>query len=342
MPRDIDQVDNKYNIRVLPSKTVELIAAVHLIADKRHHELLPDWSKYVIEHLSPKGSATLELISSMNFPGLELYDFVTNNAVFDDIELLLNKILEYSELDYAFIALNEELDREQIKTARSNPQEFHNIIEGLSWSASGTERALKAIVYDTENYKRSIVELAREVYALGFEEQLALIQERYQEAMDNIYLRLEGGKNPIELAEEIKGYKVSSRKSYKEYIFTPSYFLHTHNIISYGSDKFMLAFNINVNNMEISAEAERIADLLKVLSEKSRLEILRQLRRRTTYGKVLASRLNLTTATISRHLEQLRGINLIKEEKKDNVKYFKVNHEEIDKLLEDIKNFING
>jgi DNA-binding transcriptional ArsR family regulator len=102
-----------------------------------------------------------------------------------------------------------------------------------------------------------------------------------------------------------------------------------------------LVFNINIDNSFDDGQAERLSELLKVLSDKTRLEILRQLKRRPTYGKVLSSRLKLTTATISRHLDQLKAINLITENKKNNVKYYYVNSDELEKLFGEIRDFLN-
>ncbi|MDF2519749.1 MAG: regulatory protein ArsR, partial [Clostridia bacterium] len=145
----------------------------------------------------------------------------------------------------------------------------------------------------------------------------------------------------VELAEEIKGSKFPAKHNFKQYIFSPSYFLHHHNIIPYNENTFLLVFNINIDNSFDDGQAERLSELLKVLSDKTRLEILRQLKRRPTYGKVLSSRLKLTTATISRHLDQLKAINLITENKKNNVKYYYVNSDELEKLFGEIRDFLN-
>ncbi|MFA6940268.1 MAG: winged helix-turn-helix domain-containing protein [Clostridiaceae bacterium] len=341
MPFDVDNINRNLNIKVIFSKTVELIAALHMIADKRHHEFMPSWTKYVIDNLSDKSKETLEIVSGTNFPALELYDFILMDSVYEDVNTLLDKIIHCNELDFIYILLNGEVDKQDIKNLREDKNKLEDTMKKLSFAAGGSEKSLSSIIYATENYKCSLAALLKEIYSLGFEEELNKVQGLYSEAMDSIRTRLYD-KDPIELAEEIKGSKLSARKTYKEYIFTPSYFLHHHNIVSYNEDRFMLVYNININNMDISADAERIADLLKVLSDKSRLEMLRQLKRRPTYGKVLASRLKLTTATISRHLDQLRTINLISEVKADKVKYFKVNADEVNKLLDEIKNFIDG
>jgi DNA-binding transcriptional ArsR family regulator len=204
----------------------------------------------------------------------------------------------------------------------------------------GSESFFRYIITDTQDYKDNVINLLDDIYNSGFEEKLEGLKESYKDSIEAVKQRL-SGRNPVEVAEEIKGSKFSSKAGFKEYIFSPSYFFHQHNIISYNEDTFLMIFNINVDNSFDDGEAERLSEPLKVLSDKTRLEILRQLKRRSTYGKILASRLNLTTATISRHLDQLKSINLISEGKSNNVKYYRVNSEEVEKLFDEIRVFLN-
>jgi DNA-binding transcriptional ArsR family regulator len=65
------------------------------------------------------------------------------------------------------------------------------------------------------------------------------------------------------------------------------------------------------------------------------LEILRAITSEPTYGKLLAEKLNLTTATISHHIEVLKSVQLIKEKRIKNIKYFEANSEEIKKIFDE-------
>jgi DNA-binding transcriptional ArsR family regulator len=340
MPLDIDVKQNEYNTSVRFSKVTELLAAVHMLSDKNHHSFDPDWMKYVLDNISPNSKTMLDMLSSLNFPGLELFDFVTRESIYDDIPLFISKLRQYSSLDFLHILLDEAISIEQLISAQKDEIVFNSIINQIPWVLKGSECFLKYMITNTEDYKDKTISLLEDIYNCDFEEKLEALKHRYVDPIEMVQQRL-WGRNPVEIGEEIKGAKFSVKTNFKEYIFSPSYFFHHHNIISYNENTYLMIFNINIDNSFDDGEAERLSELLKVLSDKTRLEILRQLKRRPTYGKILSSRLNLTTATISRHLDQLKAINLIREDKRNNVKYYYVNSDEVEKLFDEIRRFIS-
>jgi len=50
------------------------------------------------------------------------------------------------------------------------------------------------------------------------------------------------------------------------------------------------------------------------------------------FGKELSSKIGIGTSTVSHHLEQLRSIGLLHEEREKNVKYFSINISEYNHL----------
>lgn len=339
MPLDIDIKHNEYKTSVRFSKITELLAAVHLLSDINHHSFDPDWVKYVIDNISPNSKTMLDKLSSLNFPGLELFDFVTREGIYDDIPLFISKLKQYSCLDFLHILLDERISKEQLMYAQKDENVLNSFINEIPWVLKGSDSFLKYMITNTEDYQIKTISLLQDIYHCNFEEKLKGLQEKYEDSIEILKQRL-SGRDPVEVGEEIKGSKFSSKTNFREYIFSPSYFFHHHNIISYNKNTYLMIYNINVDNSFDDGEAERLSELLKVLSDKSRLEILRQLKRRPTYGKILSTRLGLTTATISRHLDQLKTINLIKEDKSNNVKYYYVNSDEVEKLFDEIRKFI--
>lgn len=340
VPLDIDVKQNDYNVSVQFSKVAELLAAVHMLSDKNHHGFDAIWVRHVFDNISPASKDLLEKMSFINFPGLELFDFVTREGIYDDIPLFINKLTQYDTLDYIHTIMDGQLSKEQLRAVQINESCFSSLINEIPWVLKGSESFLKYMLVNTEDYKNKTINLLTDIYNTGFEEKLKEQEHRYKDSIDALKQRLLG-RNPIEVGEEIKGSKFNSKNGFSEYIFSPSYFFHHHNIISYNKNTYLMIYNINIDNSFDDGEAERLSELLKVLSDKSRLEILRQLKRRPTYGKILSTRLNLTTATISRHLDQLKAINLIKEDKSSNVKYYYVNSDELEKLFDEIRKFIS-
>ena len=79
---------------------------------------------------------------------------------------------------------------------------------------------------------------------------------------------------------------------------------------------------------------KRLVFLLKVLADESKLEILALLKERRRYGRELAKELNLTTATISHHMDMLVGSGLVTLNKEMNRIYYEIDENAVRKLLE--------
>lgn len=78
---------------------------------------------------------------------------------------------------------------------------------------------------------------------------------------------------------------------------------------------------------------ERAIKKLKLLSDKSKFDILMHLRDQKSYGKELSSILNLTTATISHHMSALLEESMLTISKEDKRIYYQSNTDEIEELL---------
>ena len=85
-----------------------------------------------------------------------------------------------------------------------------------------------------------------------------------------------------------------------------------------------------------------IVELLKVLADQTRFEILDLLCREKRTSSEIQSTLIKSQSTISQQLKILTNKNLILFERIDNVKYYEIKNREVFKLLVDIKSFVGG
>lgn len=81
---------------------------------------------------------------------------------------------------------------------------------------------------------------------------------------------------------------------------------------------------------------EQVIKLLKCLSDKSRLQIVKNLVREPMYVELLAERLNLTPPTVSFHLKKLMDSRLVKSEKEQYYMVYSVNRELFENTLEEL------
>lgn len=72
-------------------------------------------------------------------------------------------------------------------------------------------------------------------------------------------------------------------------------------------------------------DAEKAARIFKVLSVKTRVQMIELLKRRTLCVKALAKTLNITPAAVSQHLRVLRDADLVIADKQGYFVHYRVN-----------------
>lgn len=85
-------------------------------------------------------------------------------------------------------------------------------------------------------------------------------------------------------------------------------------------------------------EDDFLPEVLKLLGDKSKFKILKAVKNEGAYGARLAKRLELTTATISHHVNALVQKRLVLIEPEDNKVYFKLNKEKIREVIKALEN----
>ncbi len=96
-------------------------------------------------------------------------------------------------------------------------------------------------------------------------------------------------------------------------------------------DEFEKRTNIENNDTAFDNYALTV---LKLLSDKSKFEILSYVKGKQAYGSELAKYLNLTTATISHHMTGLVTAGLVKMKKEENKVYYLANKKALSEVLD--------
>ncbi|MFX0187985.1 MAG: ArsR/SmtB family transcription factor [Candidatus Hodarchaeota archaeon] len=90
----------------------------------------------------------------------------------------------------------------------------------------------------------------------------------------------------------------------------------------------------------MSELTDKIADFLKVLGDRTRLEILDLLKNGEKTSEEIQNALDKRQSTISQQLKKLFDEDLINFEKKENIKFYKIKDQFILKILTDIQSFV--
>jgi DNA-binding transcriptional ArsR family regulator len=158
------------------------------------------------------------------------------------------------------------------------------------------------------------------------------LKEDYSKHIERTKARVKD-KNPMDVSQEIMDRQFKRKFDLSEYYFIPSYFISPHKIRVFCTDAQMVVFALEQRENTLNEVGDRISLVFKIISDRTRLEILRTIISEPTYGKLLAEKLDLTTATISHHVDALKSIKLITEKRIKNIKYFEANEDEIKKLF---------
>ena len=80
---------------------------------------------------------------------------------------------------------------------------------------------------------------------------------------------------------------------------------------------------------------------MKAMGDGSRYEILSLLNEKDMYGQELAEAINLSTATISHHMNLLHTLGVVTVEKIDNRMYYKLRREAFKRFIKDFSGDFN-
>ena len=94
-----------------------------------------------------------------------------------------------------------------------------------------------------------------------------------------------------------------------------------------------LSVNAMFGTASPKLSTERAINALKLLSDKSRFEIMRYIHSHNAYGNEIAEHLGLTTATVSHHMSALLEANLISLEQKNGKIYYHINKDTLSQYI---------
>jgi len=323
-------------IKVFYSPVIELVCAVHLLTDPAHHQFEIKWAEEVLSILSEDELEALQSIKHYPAGGIEFLNYVLENKELFSIEKFIRHIENSDDTDFFFYLLNESIDKEKIEKAFVNNNERYKIQEKIKWIVE--ENVLMYFFDNPGEVKEKAVKILKTIYEKGLQDRFQQDKIRLEEGVN--YVNDFIGKDSIEIVlEKITGKPKRIFAGYKEYYIIPSYFVSPRLIRIYSNDKLYMVFDCRLTRDKKEALLDELSNLLKVIDDKSRMEILRILVNNKSYGKALSDIIGISTPTVSHHLEVLKQAGLVKEEKIRNIKYFYADKDRLKKVIDDINKY---
>ena len=330
--------------RVIFSPVQELAYAANLVhsADPALVGFDLDWRRRQREQLGPEAQDYLAFATGgLDWATLSLCDYLPISGEYDDWERFAARVLADPIDDFLFILLNKDLPFEDMPRLRHQPERAAGLMDRLSCYSRMSPTTAVRIFSDPEGFRTRLLAYVAGNRTPAFESRLAELRPRFEARMAWVRERLKG-RDPIAVAEELARKPFRYARNFRTYTFAPSHFLGLKHLYAFGEGNFLFSFSLLRTDDQPSERARELSDRMKVLGDRTRLDILRLLSEGPSYGKAIADRLELTTATVSRQLDQLKEAGLVTEDRADsnNVKLVRLRSEAFGELFGQIQGFL--
>ncbi|MGI6584608.1 MAG: winged helix-turn-helix transcriptional regulator [Gracilibacteraceae bacterium] len=337
MAMEIYGENNEPLIRIVNSPVVELVCAVHLLMDASHGQYESKWTEEVLSGFKPEDLKALNTVKQFSADGMNILNLILESGILTSIPEFIGYIERLDLLDFYYFLLNEEVEKLKIYKAFTDKKERYSIKEKVKWEVQ--ERELMDFFEFPEKIRKDTVNTYKRVYTNDFMAKL----ERYKGKMEAGIRYVESliGKDNVEsILEKISGRPRKLFSGFREYYIIPSYFISPEKSLRiYSGNRIYAVFDCRLARDKGEALLEELSAILKVIDDKSRMEILRILMNNKSYGKALSDMVGISTPTVSHHLDILKNAGFIKEEKIRNIKYFYADKEKLKKVMDDMNKY---
>lgn len=249
---------------------------------------------------------------------------------------------EEKVLEYADIIGDEELtteEREQLKTL----SDLITFIDSSSYDKEARWDVIK-IFNDQKVYYDEVYDIIIETMSLLSDrhgEEIAVLEEEFH----FYWSEFQQENNVIDLInEKLKvTWETEIPTVMKPVLFLPYGIVITLNDVEKQNNSIIRMGTLIEKDLifeEKDITPDDVVSIGKLLSDRSKVDILKIISKKSCYGKELATELNLSTATISYHVNALLKVGFVKADASLNRVYYSIDLECISARLDDVKGFL--
>lgn len=277
-----------------------------------------------------------EIINSLPSHGYEMLEFLLINRDFNNISEFKNFVVNMIDEEFFYNLYGQYIDKDYLRLALQNDGELNKLYSENSY-ISTSYLALKSLFSNKDLF---LQELFSCLDNLRTEEFLKTYQDMVPKVDAELYSieKSLSTMEPLDLSQSIMGKTFKNRGPYKTFIFIPSYFINIKATRYFGKDQILI---YSLNHRELTKND--ITKIFKIISDETRFEIIELLSKGDSMmGKDLANDLNLSTPTISHHMEKLKEAGFINEERIKNSKFYSINYNSIDKFINSLSSIFKN
>lgn len=347
----------KVNTRFICSPTVEMVSSLHVLAEPSHHTSSKDWSKGVIERISPQLKSEIDFFAD-NFAQWSLImDIVCSveQGVACQVVDFLDRLQKLPLEEFSFWFFSGLIERDRIQTLMEDAEALdYKDMEKMQHFLP--KYSVLMYLKNAENIRVRLINVLKWYWNDIFKDEwnkISLYEIECLESQNKILLDI-GWKKYLETCHEdivINHDTILLRKQtnfeiriddVREVIIIPSVFTHPHLMMSLHGNCLTVYKNMEfVETGEITVPKE-MDTFLKAINSSMRLKILKVISTIPKTTKDLSEIFNLNPSTVSEHLKVMKEAGLIDSERKKNLVYYHLNYDEYKRHAEYISTFLDS
>lgn len=340
------------NIVMDTSPVCELISSLALVQNygkvdppnPRHEHFFPTelhkWVETVRKTMSEKNKSSLEIFfHHESYLGICLLQLIWKTKTYRSIDEFLKMLNELPALNLVSEFLQTGFN--QTSPDIHDPSSVAQFIKEKS--IPEVEKWKLLYLYsNAEDTKSSFIQLLQEFYEQFLESKLSEFIDMQNKHIQELKIDLQ--QDTKQKLDRLLSNHYQMLEDDSQIILFPTYFGTTLSTFSHNTTTKIFICTYGIGYAEIVLQQEmnedRILEAFKVLSDETRVKIIKLLNSTPSYGYELAQSLKLSNSTISHHLSQLTSFGFIHATKEENKNYYQVNKELIQSVMDQMTQFL--
>lgn len=365
-----NELPKNINIEFKYSCAMELVCSLHVISDPSHHTNCANWYDNMLANINKKllkkiidfGDRYVDWSFVMDLVDVYSRPPANPTSFFDDFNTVMDCINDLPKEEFAYIFLGETLlgDRDNIYYFTVNP----NIIDDYDLNELYqyiSKETVSAFLNDIDSVKSDMIAIMNDYYQDFFKENWKQTWEFYRGAYlkekknfsisvpVNFIMSLHDGlsmdKDNIIINKQT--HFVVKTSEIKIMTIVLSAYTYPHLMINiYGDDlkdnktnRISIYRNMLIPNM--TSPFEQMAQSVKVLSDPTRIAIVKMLIDGGLTNKSISSLLSISPASVSQHLKILKDADLLSAVREKNNILYSIDKDKLSSDLKAISDFLS-
>ncbi len=325
----------------------EFYLSLHVLANAQHHMTRLNWGNKMLEKIPHSLKKELTFFKSMTSDYLNLMDTIvlwdesTTVSIEAGIEILttltdINFITYMLGYDKGENIIEQYVNGNHAETLES----FNPEMKQLLRNPKTTRKKLIHFLYEYLTYYQKEHRRVEPWLIRFVHDSRKQFDKDPLAFMGKIHPRLTVYDDMLQF-DKAKTYQFSY-KNLKHVFVVPSSFVHPHLLLGIHQDMISTAIDVHVPGEDaISKVPEDFVQIMKALSDQTRLTILKMLLHHPYCIQQLSDLLNISEPAVSKHLRILKKADLIWSERQGHFVFYQSNIGRLDMLQVEIHQFID-